>query len=136
MPDLDVLDRFVVGGVGITIRGDDLPSLGLVRKLLVQVPRSPRDASAVGDVIYDLFTTTDPHRLVKNGRPLFSIPVALSIMVFFALCCQCGATLAIIRRESGSWRWPLFTFAYMTIIAYVASFAVYQGGMLLGWGGA
>ena len=35
-------------------------------------------------------------------------------MVFFALCAQCAATLAVIRRETNSWRWPAFTFAYMT----------------------
>src|SRR5947208_14590180 len=47
-------------------------------------------------------------------RKLFTIPTALSLMVFFALCCQCVSTLAIIRRETNSWRWPVFTFAYMT----------------------
>ena len=71
----------------------------------------------------------------QNGRNLFNIPVALSIMVFFALCCQCGATLAMIRRETGSWRWPLLTFSYMTTLAYFAAFLTYQGGMALGLGG-
>ena len=52
---------------------------------------------------------------------MFNIPVALSIMVFFALCAQCAATLAVIRRETNSWRWPAFTFAYMTALAYVAA---------------
>jgi ferrous iron transport protein B len=72
----------------------------------------------------------------QDSRPLFSIPVALSIMVFFALCCQCGATLAVMKRETGTWRWPVFTFAYMTGLAYVAAFAVYQGATLIGLGGA
>ena len=62
-------------------------------------------------------------------RPVFSIPVALSIMVFYALCAQCAATLAVIRRETGSWRWPLFTFAYMTTLAYIGAFVTYQVGM-------
>lgn len=69
-----------------------------------------------------------------DGQPLFNIPVALSIMVFFALCCQCAATLAIIKRETNSYAWPAFTFAYMTTIAYVASLLVYQITMRLGWG--
>ncbi|MCC6155915.1 MAG: ferrous iron transport protein B, partial [Candidatus Hydrogenedentes bacterium] len=69
-----------------------------------------------------------------DGGRLFNIPVALSIMVFFALCCQCAATLAIIRRETRSYAWPAFTFAYMTTIAYVASLLVYQITMRLGWG--
>ncbi len=59
------------------------------------------------------------------------IVLAFSVMVFFALCAQCAATLMVIRRETNSWRWPLFTFAYMTGLAYVASFLTYQIGMAL-----
>ncbi len=65
-----------------------------------------------------------------DGRPVFTVPVALSLMVFFALCCQCASTLAVIRRETRSWRWPLFTFAYMTVLAYVGALVVYQVGRL------
>jgi len=61
-----------------------------------------------------------------DGKPVFNLAVALSIMVFFALCCQCGATLATIRRETNSWRWPVFSFAYMTALAYAGAFATYQ----------
>jgi ferrous iron transport protein B len=63
--------------------------------------------------------------------PVFNLPVALSLMVFFALCAQCAATLAVIKRETNSWRWPLFTFAYMTGLAYLGALATYQIGMLL-----
>jgi ferrous iron transport protein B len=63
--------------------------------------------------------------------PVFTPPVALSLMVFFALCCQCVSTLAIIRRETKSWFWPLFTFAYMTVLAYLGALAVYQAGSLM-----
>ncbi len=59
------------------------------------------------------------------------MPVALSLMVFFALCCQCASTLAVIKRETNSWRWPLFTFVYMTILAYVGALAVFQVGRLI-----
>lgn len=61
-----------------------------------------------------------------DGRPLFTLPVALSLMVFFALCAQCAATLAILRRETNSWRWPVFAFAYLTAIAYVAAMVVFR----------
>jgi ferrous iron transport protein B len=47
-------------------------------------------------------------------------------MVFFALCAQCAATLAVIRRETNSWRWPAFTFAYMTALAYIGALITYQ----------
>jgi ferrous iron transport protein B len=66
-----------------------------------------------------------------TDRPVFNIPVALSIMVFFALCAQCASTLVIMRRETNSWRWPIFTFTYMTTLAYLAAMATYQVGMLI-----
>ena len=61
---------------------------------------------------------------------VFTAATALSLMVFFALCCQCASTLAVIRRETRSWLWPAFTFTYMTVLAYVAALAVYQIGRL------
>ena len=63
-----------------------------------------------------------------TNRPLFTVPTALSIMVFFTLCAQCAATLAIIRRETNSWRWPAFTLVYMTVLAYVGALITYQAG--------
>jgi ferrous iron transport protein B len=66
-----------------------------------------------------------------SGRPVFTIPVALSVMVFFALCAQCAATLVIIKRETNSWRWPIFTFAYMTTLAYIGALLTYQIGTWL-----
>jgi ferrous iron transport protein B len=64
----------------------------------------------------------------KALQPEYNVPVALSVMVFFALCCQCASTLAVIRRETNTWRWPAFTFVYMTVLAYVAALVVYQVG--------
>lgn len=61
-----------------------------------------------------------------DGRKVFNVPVALSIMVFFALCCQCAATLAIIKRETNSWRWPIATFTYMTVLAYIGAGLTYH----------
>lgn len=64
-------------------------------------------------------------------RQVFTLPVALSLMVFFALCAQCAATLAVIRRETNSWRWPVFAFTYMTGLAYVGALVTYQLGTWL-----
>ena len=61
-----------------------------------------------------------------DGRKIYGVPVALSIMVFFSLCAQCAATLMTIRRETNSWRWPLVTFTYMTTLAYLAALITYQ----------
>jgi ferrous iron transport protein B len=61
-----------------------------------------------------------------DGRPVYSIPVALSIMVFFALCAQCASTLMVIHRETNNWRWALFAFVYMTGLAYLGALLTYQ----------
>lgn len=69
-----------------------------------------------------------------DGRPVYTPLVGLSLMVFFALAAQCMSTLAVVKRETGGYRWPAFLFVYMTVLAYVASLVVYQGGRLLGYG--
>jgi ferrous iron transport protein B len=66
-----------------------------------------------------------------DGRPVYSPLVGLSLMVFFALACQCMSTLAVVRRETRSWRWPTFLFTYTLALAWLASFSVYQAGSLL-----
>jgi len=66
---------------------------------------------------------------VQRGK--YRIPTALSLLVFFALCCQCASTLAVIRRETRSWSWPAFTFTYMTVLAYVGALVTFQVGKLI-----
>jgi ferrous iron transport protein B len=68
------------------------------------------------------------------GARSYTPLVGLSLMIFFALACQCMSTLAVVRRETASLRWPLFLFGYMTVLAWITSFVVYQGGRLLGLG--
>ncbi len=68
-----------------------------------------------------------------DGTPVMTPLSGVSLMVFFLLACQCMSTIAVVRRESGSWRWPVFLFVYMTVLAYVGSLLVYQGGRLLGF---
>ncbi len=65
----------------------------------------------------------------RKGEPVFNIPVALSIMVFFALCMQCGATLAVIAKEL-NWGWAVGSFFVLTGVAWVAAVLTYQIGML------
>ncbi|MGA2068668.1 MAG: ferrous iron transport protein B [Thermoguttaceae bacterium] len=67
-----------------------------------------------------------------TDRPVFTLPVALSLLVFYTLCMQCAATLAVMRRETNSWRWPIFVFSYMTALAYVAALGTYQVSNVLG----
>jgi ferrous iron transport protein B len=68
-----------------------------------------------------------------DGTPLFSPLVCLSLMVFYVLAMQCVSTVAIVRRETGGWKWPLFQIGYMTALAYFGALIVYQGGRLLGF---
>ena len=69
-----------------------------------------------------------------DGLPLLTPLSGLALMVFFVLACQCMSTLAVIKRETGSWRWPAFAFAYQTVLAYVSALLVFQIGRALGFG--
>lgn len=70
----------------------------------------------------------------EDGGPLYTTLTAVSLMVFFALSSQCMSTLAVVKKELNSYKWALFLFVYMTTLAYIISFIVYQGGVLLGLG--
>jgi ferrous iron transport protein B len=72
-------------------------------------------------------------RSPDTGKPLYTPLVAVGLMVFYVFACQCFSTYAVLKRETGSWGWTLFTIFYMTGLAWVASFVVYQGGRLLGF---
>ncbi len=70
-----------------------------------------------------------------SGEPLYTPLVGAALMVFFALALQCTSTLAVLKRESGSWGWPALAFVWMTALAWIGAFIVYQGGHLLGLSG-
>ena len=63
-----------------------------------------------------------------DGSPVFTLPMVLGFLLFYAWCLQCAATLAVIRRETNSWRWPVFAWAYMTILGYGGALAIFQLG--------
>ena len=69
----------------------------------------------------------------STGLPVFTPLVAVSLMVFYVYAAQCMATFAIIRRETNTWKWPLFMIVYMNVLAYMVSLLVYQGGLWLGF---
>lgn len=92
-------------------------------------------------VVYNAGDETENRSLVgamqnakrADGSPVWTPLVGLSVMVFFVLACQCMSTVAIVRRETNSWRWPAFMVAYMMALAYIASLITFQGGRLLGF---
>ena len=63
-----------------------------------------------------------------DGRAVYTLPMVIGLLIFYACCLQCAATLAVIRRETNSWQWPLFAWAYMTTLGYVGALLVYQLG--------
>lgn len=65
-----------------------------------------------------------------DGRPVWTPLVAISLLVWFVLALQCMSTIAITRRETGGWRWPIFMVVYMNVLAYAGSLIVYQAGLL------
>lgn len=67
----------------------------------------------------------------RLGQPIFTVPVVIAIMAFFALCSQCGATLATMTKEAG-WRWALASFTYMTALAWLVAVICFQAGTALG----
>lgn len=68
-----------------------------------------------------------------DGRPVLTPLVGISILVFYVLALQCMSTLATLRRETGTWRWPIGLFVGYTALAWLASFVVYAGGRALGF---
>ncbi len=68
-----------------------------------------------------------------DGKPAYTPLMGLSLLVFFAISCQCMSTLAAVKRETKSYKWPAFMFAYMTGLAYLLSLAVFQIGRALGF---
>jgi len=68
-----------------------------------------------------------------NGAPVYTTLVGITLMVFYVFALQCVSTVAIVRRETNSWKWPVFQWAYMGALAWLFAFITYQGGRLLGF---
>lgn len=62
----------------------------------------------------------------SDGSKVYSLPAAFSLMIFYVLAMQCMSTLAVVKRETKTWKWPVFQFVYMTALAYLMSLLVYQ----------
>src|SRR5581483_5391075 len=70
----------------------------------------------------------------RTGKHVFTPLVAVCLMIYYVLAMQCMSTVAVVRRETNGWKWPLFQIGYMTGLAWIVTFLVYQGGRLLGYG--
>ena len=91
---------------------------------------------AVLGTIYAVGAEADETSLVErlrsatwpDGQTVFTLPTVLGLLVFFAWCLQCAATLAVIKRETNTWRWPVFAWSYMTALGYIGALLIYQIG--------
>jgi ferrous iron transport protein B len=104
------------------------------REVMVSTLATIYNVEKADETSVDLRTALQNETDPATGEPIYTPLVAISLMVFFVFACQCMATVAIVKRETNSWRWPIIMIAYMTILAYIASFAVYQGGRFFGFG--
>lgn len=87
------------------------------------------DASTKTELVQTLRQQRHP-----NGSPVYTPLVAITLMVFYVLALQCASTVAIVRRETNSWKWPLFQWAYMGALAWGLAFVTFHVGHWLGWG--
>ena len=106
----------------------------VAREVLVSTMATIYNVEEADETSVDLRTALQSEVDPDTGERVYTPLVAISLMVFFALACQCMATVAIVKRETNSWKWPIVMVLYMTALAYAGSFAVYQGGLLLGFG--
>jgi ferrous iron transport protein B len=65
----------------------------------------------------------------STGLPRFTVLTAICVMVYYVLAMQCMSTLAVMRRETNGWKWPMFQLGYMTALAYGVTFIVYRIGL-------
>jgi ferrous iron transport protein B len=68
-----------------------------------------------------------------DGSPVYTSLTAVTLMVFYVFALQCVSTVAIVRRETNSWKWPLFQWTYMGLLAWGFAFLTYHLGRWLGW---
>ena len=86
--------------------------------------------SETGDVTSTLTTRIQGARH-PDGAPVYTLPMVIGLLIFYAFCLQCAATIAVMRRETGTWRWPIIAWVYMTGLGYVGAFAAFRIGTWL-----
>lgn len=104
------------------------------REVMVSTMATVFNLGKVDNNVQPLRESLREARDPRTGLRAYTPLAGISLMVFYVLACQCMSTLAVVRRETNSWRWPIFMLVMMNGLAWLASFAVFQGGQLLGFG--
>jgi len=89
--------------------------------------RDAKQESGIMSLQDHLHKDTNP----ATGLPAFTALTAICLMVYYVLAMQCMSTVAVMRRETNGWKWPIFQIGYMTALAYAGTFIVYRVGILL-----
>jgi len=91
------------------------------------VQETPTAGASPGNLVRTLRAQTRP-----DGTPLYTARTGLALMVFYVFALQCASTVAIVRRETNSWRWPLFQWLYLGALAWLGAFVTWHGSRWLG----
>jgi ferrous iron transport protein B len=130
-----VLERSFAGRMGHAIEPLIEP-LGFDWKIGVGLIASLAAREVIVATLAQIYSASDEgtslREAVRNdvdpdtGRPIYTAATVASLLIFFVFALQCMSTLAIMRRETNSWRWPAFAFTYLLVLAYAASFATHR----------
>lgn len=137
------LEQSLAGRIGHAIEPAIAP-LGFDWKIGVGLVASLAAREVIVSTLAQIYAATDEDASLReavhadvdprSGRPIFTPPTVAALLVFFVFALQCTSTLAVMRRETNSWRWPAFAFGYLFVLAYAASFTAHR---LVGfWTGA
>ncbi len=130
--------RFIAPGIA-PLGFDWRFGIGLItslaaREVMVSTMATMFNLGKVDNNVQPLRQTLREARDPRTGLRAYTPLAGISLMVFYVLACQCMSTLAVVRRETNSWRWPIFMLVMMNGLAWLASLAVFQGGRC--WGSA
>jgi ferrous iron transport protein B len=144
----EALARSYIGGIGHVIEpaiaplgfdwkmGVGIASSFVAREVFVSTMgtvynvEDPESDTGQADLGKRMQADVDP----RTGRHVFTPLIAVCLMIYYVLAMQCMSTVAVVRRETNGWKWPLFQIAYMSGLAWIVTFFVYHIGQMLGWG--
>jgi ferrous iron transport protein B len=91
------------------------------------VGRTEAKASSLSGIVNTLQEQKRP-----DGTPVYTALTGITLMVFYVFALQCASTVAVVRRETNSWKWPFFQWVYLAILAWGLAFITYHAGRFLG----
>jgi len=103
------------------------------REVMVSTLSTIYNVEDDGDTMVNLKQAMKDDVDPRTGEKVFTPLVAISLMIFYVYAAQCMATFAVVRTETNTWKWPVFMIVYMTALAYIMSFIVFNGGRMIGY---